>query len=480
MTYTTHQPSHSSTRNHPLNTMAGPSDIVDPSSLTVSGYDQTYPTPPPLSDDGRDTSQPPPDQPSKKKRKAWGQPVPEIKQILPPRKRAKTAEEKEQRKNERILRNRRAADKSRQRQKAAVAELEVRQVRIEKENASLRELLARYQTRFGIQDDFPAPMSSEPPLVDLESAPSPLELGAASTVTPMSPSSFHSSMEIDSVQPTLVLSEQSTPMKTESPVLAPQLNLTHEHPEAEQTTTSMSSLPGFANVSGLTQYPAVVLCDLQCQPETWAISLPAFPSTTKTNLGISYLLQVFQTLTIFHSFSTTTLLPMCQLFRILAQRLSMTSTEQDFSSILTNFPLIHSLISMPSTPTRPAVFRMKLLSRLLACSPHMARLLLAATDRALQQVVSEEGFAEDSDRRWTWSSLMTIKWVILRLEREHRKIRRQVWTRRNHGEHSLSELKVMTGVDLGAVARSSQLWQGMCTTSGDESGNVWATAQEVH
>jgi hypothetical protein len=110
----------------------------------------------------------------------------------------------------------------------------------------------------------------------------------------------------------------------------------------------------------------------------------------------------------------------------------------------------------------------------------MARLLLAATDRALQQVVSEEGFAEDSDRRWTWSSLMTIKWVILRLEREHRKIRRQVWTRRNHGEHSVSELKVMTGVDLGAVARSSQLWQGMCTTSGDESGNVWATAQEVH
>ena len=457
--------------------MAGPSDNVDPSSLAVSGYSHTYPTPPPMSDDGRDASQPPLEQSSKRKRKAWGQPVPEIKQILPPRKRAKTAEEKEQRKNERILRNRRAADKSRQRQKAAVADLEVRQVSIEKENAVLRELVARYQSRFGVQADFPAPLPTEPPLVDLESAPSPLDLRASSTV-PLTPSSINDN-EVGLAQPTLVQSELSTPLKNESPVLAPQLNLIHEHPEAETTTSdAMPSLPSLANVSGLTQYPAVVLCDLQCQPETWAMSLPAFPSTTKANLGITYLLQLFQTLTIFHSFSTTTLLPMCQLFRILAQRLAMTSTEQDFSSILTNFPLIHSLISMPTTPTRPAVFRTKLLSRLLACSPHMARLLLAATDRALHEVVSEEGFAKYADRRWTWSSLMTIKWVILRLEREHRKIRRQIWESRG-GENDVPELKVMTGVDLGAVTRSSQLWQGNCNTSRNEPGNIWA-GQEVH
>ena len=461
--------------------MAGPLDVVDPSSLGVSGYIHTYPTPPPMSDDTdiKETSQPP-EQSSRKKRKAWGQPVPEIKQILPPRKRAKTAEEKEQRKNERILRNRRAADKSRQRQKAAVADLEVRTVRIEKENASLRELLDRYQTRFGVQADFPSPGPAEPPL-DFYSAPSPLDLETASNQAPFTPSSFDDPAEVESSLPTLVQSDNSSHMKHESPVLAPQLNLIHEHPEPEQTTSdSMTSLPDFSNVSDLTQYPAVVLCDLQCQPETWAISLPAFPSSIKYNLGISYLLQVFQTLTIFHSFSTTTLLPMCQLFRILAQRLAMTSTEQDFSSILTNFPLIHSLISMPLTPTRPAVFRMKLLSRLLACSPHMARLLLAATDRALQQVVSEDGFAEDPERRWTWSSLMTIKWVIFRLEREHRKIRRQVWDKDNTAEPGF---KVMSGVDIGAVARSSLLWQGMGTNNCNiirEGNNSWLPAQEVH
>lgn len=432
-----------------------------------------------MSDDGRESSQPAPETSSKKKRKAWGQPVPEIKQILPPRKRAKTVEEKEQRKNERILRNRRAADKSRQRQKAAVADLEVRQVHIEKENATLREILSRYTARFGVQEDFPAPLPTEAPLVDLDSASSTLDLEGSATPAPFTPASFNDPMEIESVQPTLVQFDDSAAMKHESPVLAPQLNLINEHPEATKTSSEpMASLPDFSNVSGLTQYPAVVLCDLQCQPETWAISMPTF-SSAKTNLGISYLLQVFQTLTIFHSFSTTTLSPLCQLFQILAQRLSMTSTEQDFSSIMTNFPLIHSLISMPSTPTRPAVFRMKLLSRLLACSPHMARLLLTATDGALQQVVSEDGFAQDPERRWTWSSLMTIKWTILRLEREHRKIRRQVRTTRDQDEKGVAELKLMAGVDLSAVSRSSQLWQGNCTTIHD-SDNSWATAQEVH
>ncbi len=459
--------------------MAGPSHIVDPSSLSLSGYSDTYPTPPPMSDDGRETSQPAPEQSNKKKRKAWGQPVPEIKQILPPRKRAKTTEEKEQRKNERILRNRRAADKSRQRQKAAVADLEVRQIHIEKENANLRELLLRYQSRFGVQEDFPARLPTEPPLVDLESAPSPLDLGETSTPTPFTPSSFNDTTDFEPVQPTLVQSDDLTLLKNESPVLAPQLNLIHEHPDVQTSSDSVTSLSGFPNVSGLTQYPAVVLCDLQCQPETWAISLPTFPSV-KTNPGISYLLQFFQAMTIFHSFSTTTLFPMCQLFQILAQRLSTTSTEQDFSSILTNFPLIHSLISMPSTPTRPAVFRMKLLSRLLASSPHMARLLLTATDGALQQVVSEDGFAQDPDRRWTWSSLMTIKWSILRLEREHRKIRCQVRDNGNPMEKGIPELNVMTGVDFGAVARSSQLWQGNCTTSYDDGGSSCLPVQEVH
>lgn len=52
-----------------------------------------------------------------KKRKSWGQELPEPKTNLPPRKRAKTADEKEQRRIERVKRNRLAAHNSRERKR---------------------------------------------------------------------------------------------------------------------------------------------------------------------------------------------------------------------------------------------------------------------------------------------------------------------------------------------------------------------------
>jgi transcriptional activator HAC1 len=223
-----------------------------------------------MSDDNREASQTPSEQPtnSKKKRKAWGQPVPEIKQILPPRKRAKTAEEKEQRKNERILRNRRAADKSRQRQKAAVAELEARQNRIVQENASLRDLLAKYQSRFGVQADFPAPapVAVDDGFLDGEGAtPSPFDRKSSISHTPFTPSSYDSPEPESSHQhdshPTLVHSDDVTPLKLESPVLAPQLNLVKEHSESHPMD-SMTTFQSFPAVSGMTQYPAVSTGDL--------------------------------------------------------------------------------------------------------------------------------------------------------------------------------------------------------------------------
>lgn len=58
------------------------------------------------------------------KKREWGAPVGEIPQLIGPKKRAKTEAEKEQRKKERIVRNRRAADKSRQKGKEKLASLE--------------------------------------------------------------------------------------------------------------------------------------------------------------------------------------------------------------------------------------------------------------------------------------------------------------------------------------------------------------------
>ncbi|RMD40808.1 hypothetical protein DV735_g4348, partial [Chaetothyriales sp. CBS 134920] len=158
------------------------SNGISPASLSVSDFSH-YPTPSPAPQEIPGSEAP------KKKRKAWGQPVPEIKQILPPRKRAKTAEEKEQRKNERILRNRRAADKSRQRQKAAVAELEAKACRMEQEMAALRATVAGYQERFGVQKDLefdftPQPTEfSSPPSLDYDQE-------AEDAGTPMTPVSY--------------------------------------------------------------------------------------------------------------------------------------------------------------------------------------------------------------------------------------------------------------------------------------------------
>lgn len=58
-----------------------------------------------------------------KKRKSWGQELPEPKTALPPRKRAKTEDEKEQRRIERIKRNRAAAHNSRERKRVEAEQL---------------------------------------------------------------------------------------------------------------------------------------------------------------------------------------------------------------------------------------------------------------------------------------------------------------------------------------------------------------------
>lgn len=58
-----------------------------------------------------------------KKRKSWGQELPEPKTALPPRKRAKTEDEKEQRRIERIKRNRAAAHNSRERKRLEAEQL---------------------------------------------------------------------------------------------------------------------------------------------------------------------------------------------------------------------------------------------------------------------------------------------------------------------------------------------------------------------
>jgi len=119
---------------------------ISPASLiTPSEYSASLEASPTPSDDS--SSSPPPDAPSpsdssdghlKKKRKSWGQVLPEPTTNLPPRKRAKTDAEKAQRKYERVQRNRQAAHNSRLRKQNEMD-------RLAEENIELREKIAKME-----------------------------------------------------------------------------------------------------------------------------------------------------------------------------------------------------------------------------------------------------------------------------------------------------------------------------------------------
>ncbi|KAK6496150.1 hypothetical protein TWF481_002175 [Arthrobotrys musiformis] len=83
-----------------------------------------------------------------KKRKSWGQELPTPTTNLPPRKRAKTDAEKEQRRIERVLRNRAAAHSSRERKRAEQEALEKRKKEIESENEDMKSRLSQFEQEF--------------------------------------------------------------------------------------------------------------------------------------------------------------------------------------------------------------------------------------------------------------------------------------------------------------------------------------------
>ncbi|KAG0134414.1 hypothetical protein HOY82DRAFT_602412 [Tuber indicum] len=74
-----------------------------------------------------------------KKRKSWGQELPIPTTNLPPRKRAKTDAEKEQRRIERVLRNRAAAQSSRERKEKERESLEVERAKLAEDNIQLKD-----------------------------------------------------------------------------------------------------------------------------------------------------------------------------------------------------------------------------------------------------------------------------------------------------------------------------------------------------
>ncbi|OJD10991.1 hypothetical protein AJ78_08145 [Emergomyces pasteurianus Ep9510] len=375
-----------------------------------------------------------------KKRKSWGQELPTPKTNLPPRKRAKTEDEKEQRRIERVLRNRAAAQTSRERKRLEVEKLEGEKLQMERQNELLLRRLAQMEAENNRLSQQVAHLSAE------------IRSSRGS-----SPQSIISGIPSPTLAPVLFKQERDEMISNLDKIPFPTPSLSAYSPSVKGCDLT--------DPSDLTQHPAAMLCDLQCQSEASSTrsvarlphpqqareqqqqrrqqnpqvspnlsSTPALMTSSSSlhpsqqplhpphqqqhqqllfNLALLSIIQhLFQTMT--STVCSTLRAPLTQIFRSLKQGSPLTFSPAEIHQHL---PLILWLISTPNlltsvttttkttktkttttthlplhppVPTNRPVFRIQLLTRLLACSPALARPLRDATSKALQLVASGE------------------------------------------------------------------------------------------
>ncbi|KAJ5692034.1 hypothetical protein N7462_001457 [Penicillium macrosclerotiorum] len=387
-----------------LNPLDSLSATPDPElMLTVSPADTSLDSPEPMECKEEDGEKKP-----AKKRKSWGQELPVPKTNLPPRKRAKTDDEKEQRRIERVLRNRAAAQTSRERKRLEMEKLETEKIRMEQQNQFLLQRLQQMEAENNRLSQQVAQLSAE--------------VRSSRSSTPVKAGTPVASTESPTLTPTLFKQEGEELAMERIPFPTPATTTLDYSPTLKPST--------LAEASDVTQHPAAVLCeDLQCpslaSKELEALSHSSTSPPRSTLLPQLMLPLLFLTMT--SAAYSTVIRPLTQILHSLKTGLPLALSTAE---IYQHFPLIHWLISTPSlspstASTRP-VFRMRLLTRLLACSPALARPLRDATGRALQRAVSEYAFslqtgsADAPEGRPRWESLLTLIWAIDRLEQSRR------------------------------------------------------------
>jgi transcriptional activator HAC1 len=379
---------------------------------------------------GGSVGTPDPEKKPVKKRKSWGQQLPTPKTTLPPRKRAKTEDEKEQRRVERVLRNRRAAQTSRERKRQEVEALEAQKLEIERRNKDLEMRLQDLEARnMELQQQLNRVtggnmdgnnMAAFRP--SISSTPHQFEQARPSQDATLTQDLFnsHDGLPTDSQSMAFQPVIASAPVRTVDPAsLSPEMR-----PVADPSTNAVSS--------DMTQHPAAMLCDLQCQSEEqwlWTMSTTMVISQI---LAMSFLIastQAFSTslqslYQIIHSLKTQSMVPATPC--VLATIIWMVTTKANLTTC--------SMISYTTKTThsqRPRFsLRIRLLRRLLACSPHLARPLMDATMVAMrlsseQQLardcMSSVAVCESRDKNSpSMESLMTLLWATKVIDSERR------------------------------------------------------------
>ncbi|EWZ78294.1 hypothetical protein FOWG_17414 [Fusarium oxysporum f. sp. lycopersici MN25] len=339
---------------------------------------------------------PAPEKKTTKKRKSWGQVLPEPKTHLPPRKRAKTEDEKEQRRVERVLRNRRAAQSSRERKRQEVEALEKRNQELKAAFKQAQEANARLMMELEKMRRSSGVAAHSSPLESFRENPSLSQELFSSQTT-------HKAME------ELISPNATVDPTTLSPCLSPVAEASEEIPEPikeampEQTESTSPDL---------TQRPAAMLSDLQCHmsaemPKSFLSSLTSVEPTSAWPLQLQMmLLSALATLTFCQR-------PLMQIALSLRAGISLHSTPQLLATIIwlvtlsrsTSTKTSTSSTSTAQTPSRQTLWqratlplrstassprstnlRFKSLKKILSSSPFLARPLADATLVALRLV----------------------------------------------------------------------------------------------
>lgn len=368
-----------------------------------------------------------------KKRKSWGQVLPEPKTNLPPRyvspltpksqhgahtasrKRAKTEDEKEQRRVERVLRNRRAAQSSRERKRLESEalmkrnkELENQLGELQRTNMLLANELAQYRRTYGIVTRSSSPLDSlrenavtlSPELFGSQNA-----TGMVDVMTPP-----HATVNPASLSPSLspVTDSAATPVKEEpsmdvtsceltpstSPDLAqhPAEMLSSDlqcHMSAEMLRSFQKSLTLTAPTLGWHRQLRMMSLLASVIPTTLPLTLTDSSSKTVSSRTVSSILLALQTSARNTSSTTPLLRPTCTMTSTLASSLSTTQPRplRKLCHLVTS-----PLRTTPSSP-RSMTLCLQSLRKILSSSSDLARPHLDATLAALR-LISERSEAQ--------------------------------------------------------------------------------------
>jgi transcriptional activator HAC1 len=311
-----------------------------------------------------------------KKRKSWGQVLPEPKTNLPPRKRAKTEDEKEQRRIERVKRNRLAAHNSRERKRQEVEALQEDKSKLEEKVKHLEAQL-KYFKQMAPHITFSESEHSQQPLTP------PGTDSSAASVT-MNPRHAYNT----------------------SPETSPSLGSVDSPEDSFTGPSTPFDESSLNDLSDPTQHSAEMLCDLQCRLDgvsprglsTSTTSNPATPMPTPTlsqtlafHTVMSSLIMVSLSQSIAQILSNT-----CSIFRRSATMRILSSWSRPLTSRHRSLPPHHPTTNKTRSPrltSRSSALRgflTALAQSLSICQPTQAQHLLLATGLATQSRASEK------------------------------------------------------------------------------------------